>query len=93
MFIDSLFMSHYSFTFSSSRLIKVSKSLELGLLAKIVSSANIRKESFFEELEMSSMYKRKSKGPRELPCGMPQTIDCLEDSIPLIETYCCLFVR
>ena len=45
-------MSQYYFTFSNSWLIKVSKSLELGMLAKIlVSYAKIRKESFVEELE------------------------------------------
>ena len=87
-------MSHHSFTFSNSWLIKVSKSLELGLLTKIlVSSAKIQKESFLEELEISFIYKKKSKGPRELPCGVLQTIVCLGDSKPLIETYCCLFVR
>ena len=80
-------MSLHSFTFSNSWLIKVSKSLELGLLTKIlVSSAKIQKESFLEELEISFIYKKKNKGPRELPCGVLQTIVCLGDSKPLIET-------
>ena len=86
-------MSHPYFTFSNSWLFKVSKFLELGLLAKIlVPSAKIQKESFLEELEISFIYKRKSKGPRELPCGVLQTIVCLGDSKPLIEIYVLLSV-
>ena len=55
-FIDSLFISHHSFTFKSSWLIRVSNWVALEDEAKIVVlSAKILKERFSEQLGMSLM--------------------------------------
>ena len=45
------------------------------------------------ELCKSIMYKRKSRGPRNDPCGIPKLTLTRSDEIPLIETCCILFVR
>ena len=45
------------------------------------------------ELCKSFMHKRKSKGPRTDPCGTRKVTSSRSQKIPLIETYCTLFVR
>ena len=52
-FIDSQFISHHSFTFRSSWLIRVSNWVALGEEAKILtSSSKILKESFSEQSKL-----------------------------------------
>ena len=70
--MDSLFKSHHSLTLDNSWLIKFCNSTAFEEDTKIlVSSANILKENLSEQLGISLMYSGKRRGPRELPCGIP----------------------
>ena len=46
-----------------------------------VSSANILNDRIFEQFGRSFMYIKNNIGPSKLPCGMPQVIVCVEETV------------
>ena len=46
-----------------------------------MSSANIRKDSFFEQLGISFIYSKNNNGPSVDPCGTPQVILNISESV------------
>ena len=57
----------------------------------LVSSANKQNESLSEELTISLMYRRKSNGPKVLPCGIPHFIVLIVDWVSSVVRNCFLY--
>ena len=80
--IDNLFMSHQTIIFFNSVFISSSRVLRsLAEANTFILSANILNDRIFEQFDRSFMYIKNIIGPSELPCGMPQVIVCVEETI------------
>ena len=56
----------------------------------LISSAN-RNVSDLVRSGKSFMYNTKNRGPRTVPCGIPDVTSCQFDSFPFTATFCLLF--
>ena len=59
----------------------------------VVSSAKWTKRTWFEDLNMLFIYKRKSTGPNTDPCGTSSAMFDIEELQFSIETYCFLLLK
>ena len=90
-FIDNLFIFSHSFTFDSSLLIELHRSMltfrsanAFKVLDKVVSSAYMIRLHILVALGKSLMYRTNNNGPKIDPCGTPDFIGNVFDLISSI---------